>query len=161
MRTNFDYVDGFFVVNRGLIGRLRSLKTRKERQRERLKYGASNWDAYSLSDYVLTVLYNGLEIIIRDRMGYPFGYTDEEWEACLIDLKDRIGSLLDKDENPDYYRHIRRATLSKSIYGEDSEEYKIAKAQCDWYISLYWENYKKFRKETFEILERVWDDLWD
>jgi len=61
-------------------------------RRERVKYGVSHVDVYSLDDYYFRMFKNGLIMLKEDAIGHPGQLTMEEWHNVL----DRMIELCDK-----------------------------------------------------------------
>lgn len=131
---------------------------------ERAKYGVSSRDAWSLGDYILVSVANGLRMLARDTHGWP-GSEEfpkfEDWQFKLLEVAEQLESTTSEHIENIADKEWKKYVVTKDIYGSDSEE--TQKAHDIWWAALELEqnNIKQTRKEAFEWIAEHCDHLWD
>lgn len=165
IKLNYEYnVYKGIQTAKGIKNKLYEAKAAVKDTFERSKYGVSAHDAWSLGDYILVSISNGLRILARDAHGWP-GTKEfpkfEDWQMKLLEVAEDLDSTtseyVDKIADKEWHKYV----VTKNVYGADSEE--AEKAHDEWVDKLTQEQeeIKKTRKKAFKWIAEHCDQLWD
>ena len=123
-------------------------KTFKKLIEQRAKYGVCDMDSHGLAEYLTTVLYNGLELMIERKTSYPYDWSREAWYSTLNELKEKLEVLMHLNEEDEYERYLDNCDDMGASF--ILQNYRRVK-----------EDYRDFLKnEILDELKEVWVDLW-
>ena len=119
---------------------------------ERMKYGISEYDAWSVDGYLYLVLENGLRTLDRDAISYPIDTTNEGWHKELNMIIEQVAYLRsDIDEEPEVKAAYKAFRKDSNDSTRDVWLSTLDKADA---------RRKAAKKVVFEwLIDRI-EDLW-
>lgn len=163
LKLNYEYnLFNHIKKAKGIKNKFYEVESALKNSLERSKYGVSSHDAWSLGDYILISIANGLRILARDAHGWP-GTSEfpkfEDWQMKLIEVADMLeGSIWDEDKDD---REFSKYLTVKNIYGAESEETNAAYKKWIESLEERRKQNKEKRREAFLWIADHCDELWD
>ena len=146
---------------RSIIDKAQVLNDCMKNLSERSKYGVGHRDAWSLGDYLMVVIANGLRTLARDEHGWPGTEefpTIEVWENKLVEIANALEATIEPYEELIEYKEY---LVIRSLYGPDSEKAKEASKNWLNAEAKQCEERTKIRKEALAWIANHCDNLWD
>ena len=119
---------------------------------ERIKYGFAAQDVWGLNEYLGMVICDSVGYLAEHHMGYPAHgelQSDEAWTEYLREISNRFLDLEKYDE-------IEMNEIDWDA--EISEEEQEARGEQ---LKALWKEKEEKTREAFEMIGKVWSDLWD
>jgi hypothetical protein len=134
---------------------------------QRVTRGWANCDTFDLDDYLEHVLYESLNYLADNHMGWPCNDkfpTDEDWTKYLKDMAQKFYTC---NEVNDTYPHPEEDKWWKWIQEHPKEEHIIPNNKNPYAETMIAEANENDKKraadlaEGLKMLAHVWRSLWD
>lgn len=139
---------------------------------QRAKRGYSDVDVWEMSSFITHVIIGMLTQLKENHLGYPFGYTDEQWKSILSEMIEHFNNADECNDNIPLVKESEAlceeiVKLRCSHANEDdlsNEEKELLDKMHEEWSNMLKEIHSYRTSEVtkaFEMLSKYYWNLWD